>query len=212
MVFYEPTLATREETPPDVRAFVRQRTRWSQGYLQTLSRGYWRALPLRQRALGLYTLAMPYLMSIVWIMFPLALLTALVTHVSVVLSLLSFLPAIPMMAVLAVEIAGLGEFCRSFGLRARARDYVRLVVSLPFYQFVFAYTASRAVVREARGVQAWEKTAHYGLHLADADAEVEMGVPAGGTRDLGAPACARRTARGGGNVVARGRRRRGAGV
>ena len=38
-VFYEPDLVTREECPPTLRAFVRQRTRWNQGYLQTLCRG-----------------------------------------------------------------------------------------------------------------------------------------------------------------------------
>ncbi|MBV8950452.1 MAG: glycosyltransferase, partial [Actinobacteria bacterium] len=56
VVFYEPELVTREETPPTLRAFARQRTRWNQGYLQTLSRGYWRHLPQRQRTLGFYTL------------------------------------------------------------------------------------------------------------------------------------------------------------
>ena len=38
-VFYEPELVTREECPPTLRAFVRQRTRWNQGYLQTLRTG-----------------------------------------------------------------------------------------------------------------------------------------------------------------------------
>src|ERR1700730_17013870 len=61
-VFYEPELVTREECPPTVRDFIKQRTRWNQGFLQTLGRGYWRRLPLRQRALGAYILANPYVM------------------------------------------------------------------------------------------------------------------------------------------------------
>jgi hypothetical protein len=170
VVFYEPELATREETPANLGAFVRQRTRWSQGYLQTLSKNYWRELPLRRRALGLYTLAMPYVMAVVWVLLPLAIVTALLLRVPVVVSLISFLPAIPMLAVLGIELAGLGEMCRSFDLKARLRDYVRLVVSLPFYQCVLSFASSRAVLREARGVRGWEKTAHFGLHL-DRDAE-----------------------------------------
>jgi cellulose synthase/poly-beta-1,6-N-acetylglucosamine synthase-like glycosyltransferase len=184
VVFYEPELATREETPPNLGAFVRQRTRWSQGYLQTLSRNYWRRLPLKQRALGLSTLAMPYMMALVWIMIPLAIATALIVKASVVVSLLSFLPAIPMFAVLAVEVAGLGELCRSFGLRARVRDYGRLALSLPIYQCVLAFAASRAVIREARGVRGWEKTAHFGLHLAAPDARLVSETPVARVPDV----------------------------
>src|SRR5207302_103134 len=58
VVVYEPALATREESPRSLRAFVRQRTRWNQGYLQTLRKGYWRSLPPRRRLLGVFTLAM----------------------------------------------------------------------------------------------------------------------------------------------------------
>ncbi len=166
VVFYEPELVTREECPPTLGAFARQRTRWNQGYLQTLSRGYWRRLPLRQRALGVYILAMPYLLALAWLMIPVAIATAVAVKAPVLLTLVSFLPALPMLSILAVEIAGLGDFCRAYGERASARDYARLVLGLPLYQAVLAFAAARAVVREARGHRGWEKTAHLGLHLA----------------------------------------------
>lgn len=171
VVVYEPELVTREECPATLGAFTRQRTRWSQGYLQTLSRGYWRRLPLRQRALGAYTLAMPYLMAVAWLVFPIAIATAVLLKMPVPLTLISFLPALPMLAMLVVEVAGLGEFCRTYGERASARDYVRLVVGLPLYQAVLSFAAARAVAREARGDRGWEKTAHLGLHLAGAGGE-----------------------------------------
>src|SRR5215212_8060898 len=166
VVFYEPELATREECPPTLGAFARQRTRWNQGYLQTLSRGYWRRLPFRQRALGLFTLAMPYLMAVVWLTIPVAIATVLVVKAPVPITLISFLPALPMVSLLAVEVAGLGDFCRAYGERASARDYARLVLGLPLYQAVLAFAAARAVVREVRGDRGWEKTAHLGLHLS----------------------------------------------
>jgi cellulose synthase/poly-beta-1,6-N-acetylglucosamine synthase-like glycosyltransferase/4-amino-4-deoxy-L-arabinose transferase-like glycosyltransferase len=165
VVVYEPEMVTREECPPTLRAFARQRTRWSQGYLQTLARGYWRRLPRRQRALGAYILAMPYLMALAWLMIPVALATALALKAPVPITLISFLPALPILSILAMEVAGLGQFCRLYGERARARDYARLVVGLPLYQAVLAFASARAVVREARGVRGWEKTAHHGLHL-----------------------------------------------
>jgi carbon storage regulator CsrA len=171
VVAYEPELVTREECPPTLGAFTKQRTRWSQGYLQTLSRGYWRRLPLRQRALGAYTLAMPYLIAIAWLLIPVALATAVAVKMPVPLTMISFLPALPLLATLVVEVAGLADFCRTYGERASARDYGRLVLGLPLYQAVLAFAAARAVVREIRGDRGWEKTAHLGLHLAPAAAE-----------------------------------------
>jgi cellulose synthase/poly-beta-1,6-N-acetylglucosamine synthase-like glycosyltransferase len=165
-VFYEPELVTREECPPTLGAFARQRTRWNQGYLQTLSKGYWRRLPFRQRALGGYILATPYMMAISWVMMPVAIATTVAVKAPVPITLIAFVPALPMLSMLAVEIAGLGDFCRAYGERASARDYGRLILGLPLYQAVLAFAAARAVVREARGNRGWEKTAHLGLHLA----------------------------------------------
>jgi glycosyltransferase XagB len=196
VVVYEPEMVTREECPPTLRAFARQRTRWSQGYLQTLSRGYWRRLPRRQRALGAYILAMPYLMALAWLMIPVALATALALKAPVPITLISFLPALPILSILAMEVAGLGQFCRLYGERARARDYARLVFGLPLYQAVLAFASARALVREARGVRGWEKTAHHGLHLAGHSAATvaQLGARrAQGSQRAGAPPSSGRT-------------------
>jgi len=165
-VFYEPDLVTREECPPTLSAFVRQRTRWSQGYLQTLSRGYWRRLPLLQQALGGYILAMPFAMAIAWVLIPIAIGTAIGLKAPIPITLISFLPALPMVCMLVADIAGLGEFCREYRTRPGLRDYGRLILGLPLYQAVLTFSAARAVVRELRGTRGWEKTAHLGLHLA----------------------------------------------
>jgi glycosyltransferase XagB len=174
-VFYEPELVTREECPPTVSAFVRQRTRWNQGYLQTLRRGCWRRLPLGQRALGVYILGMPYLLAITWLLIPIALTTALVVKAPVPITLASFMPALPLLSMLGVELVGIGDFCRAYGERPSARDYCRLILGMPIYQAVLAYAAARAVTREARGDRGWEKTEHHGLHLgADVGGKVRL--------------------------------------
>jgi glycosyltransferase XagB len=165
VVFYEPALVTREECPPTLSAFTRQRTRWNQGYLQTLRKGCWRRLPLPQRALGVYILATPFLLAPTWLLIPAAIATAIAVNAPVPISLVSFLPGLPMVSILAAELAGLGEFCRAYGERASLRDYWRLVVGLPLYQAVLAFAAARALFREARGVRGWEKTEHFGLHI-----------------------------------------------
>ncbi|MBV8719689.1 MAG: glycosyltransferase, partial [Chloroflexi bacterium] len=44
-VIYEDYSVTREETPPTLAQFIKQRTRWSQGFLQTLLKGEWKRMP-----------------------------------------------------------------------------------------------------------------------------------------------------------------------
>jgi len=52
-VVYDAVYATREETPPSVMSFIKQRTRWAQGFLQILARGDFRRFPtLRQQLLA----------------------------------------------------------------------------------------------------------------------------------------------------------------
>jgi cellulose synthase/poly-beta-1,6-N-acetylglucosamine synthase-like glycosyltransferase len=166
VVVYEPELVTREESPATLAAFLRQRTRWNQGFLQTLAKGYWRRLPPAQTALGVYILGMPYLIAIAWLMMPAALLTAVFVTAPVPITLISILPALPLLSILAVEMVGLHDFCRMYGERATTRDYARLIVGLPFFQVVISFAAARAVVREALGLREWEKTMHFGFHLA----------------------------------------------
>jgi glycosyltransferase XagB len=164
-VAYDPYLVTREETPGTLWALLKQRTRWSQGFLQVLRKGEWRRLPRRsQRMLARYTLAQPFLQAFAGIAIPFAIVSAVVVHVPVAIALLSFLPALPTLAMLVFELVGLREFCRIYYVRPRLRDYARLVLGTPFYQVMLAVAACRAVVREARGERGWEKTAHSGAH------------------------------------------------
>jgi hypothetical protein len=73
-VAYDPQAVTREETPGSIRALVKQRTRWDQGFLQVLRKGEWRKLPSRrQRWLARYTLAMPLLQAATGVLMPLSL-------------------------------------------------------------------------------------------------------------------------------------------
>jgi cellulose synthase/poly-beta-1,6-N-acetylglucosamine synthase-like glycosyltransferase len=59
-VVYDDRYVTKEETPPTIAQFIKQRTRWSQGFMQTLKKGTWKELPTRkQRWLAFYTLAFP---------------------------------------------------------------------------------------------------------------------------------------------------------
>ena len=160
-VAYDPDLVTREKTPGSVCGLFKQRTRWNQGFLQVLRKGEWRRLPtLRQRLLTRYTLAMPFLQAFTGVLIPLSLATMILLDLPVLAALITFVPLVPTLATLAVEAAGLGEFCRSCGHRARLLDYGRLLLGTFPYHLLLGGAALRAVLRE-RG---WEKTAHVGAH------------------------------------------------
>ena len=170
VVAYEPSLVTREETPHTLRELARQRTRWNQGFLQTLRRGEWRQLPRGQRALAGYTLAMPFLQAFAGVMIPVSVATIIWAKVPAGLALASFVPLIPTLTLLAVEVVGLGDFCREYGLKPRVRDYARLIIGTFPYQWLLAWASIRAALRELFGIRDWKKTAHKGAHLTDVPA------------------------------------------
>ena len=163
---YESELVTREETPDTVSAFIKQRTRWALGFMQVMAKGEWRNLPTRsERARALWLLSQQYAAAFSGIVLPLAVITAVLGNLPVLVVLLSFLPLMTAIMTLGFEVLILHEFGRDMGARVGLRDYVWLVLSTPFYQVLLAIAAVRAVVKYVRGNFSWEKTAHVGAHL-----------------------------------------------
>lgn len=164
-VAYEPSLATREETPGSIRSLVKQRTRWNQGFLQVLRKGAWRGLPTRrQRALARYTLVTPFLQAATGLLVPVSVLLMLEARTPTLVTLIGFLPLFLVFASMAIEAVALHEFGRDFKVAVRRRDYVVLVLGTIPYQWLLAFAAVRAVVRELRQERGWEKTTHSGTH------------------------------------------------
>ncbi|WP_267307250.1 glycosyltransferase [Mycobacterium barrassiae] len=164
-VAYDPKVVTREETPGSVRALVKQRTRWDQGFMQVYRKGEWRRLPSRrQRLLARYTLAMPFLQAATGALLPIAIASMFVLKVPVPMTLLTFLPLAPTLVTVAVESAALSEFGKEFGIRIRLWDHLRLVLGAFPYQLLLAAAAVRSVWRQSRGQGGWEKTSHANAH------------------------------------------------
>jgi cellulose synthase/poly-beta-1,6-N-acetylglucosamine synthase-like glycosyltransferase len=164
-VAYDAELVTREETPEDLGAFLRQRTRWNQGFLQVLHKGDWRRLPsARERLFAIWTLSSPFLQALIGLTIVPFIAGMLLVKAPILLALATFVPAILLFTTLAVEAAGLREFCRSYDRGPRLNDYLRLLWTTPFYQAALAAAAVRAVLRETSGVRNWEKTRHAGAH------------------------------------------------
>jgi len=167
VVAYDPALTTQEETPEHIPQLIKQRTRWALGFMQVLAKGEWRKLPTRsQRFHAWWTLVQQHAVAFSGLALPVALLSALVADVPPGIVLLTFLPLVPTVTMLMFEVLILHEWGRDMDLDVRARDYLRLLVSLPFYQLLLAVAVLRAVWKYATGDFAWEKTAHVGAHLA----------------------------------------------
>ena len=168
-VVYDDRYVTREETPPTLGQFIKQRTRWSQGFIQTLHKGTWKGLPTRkQRLLAFYTLAFPQFQALLGLYFLFSLVTMFSLKVPVQVALISYLPVVMLIAHFLVSVVGLREFTAAHGLKLPGAELVRLALAWFPYQIVLAYAAGRAVMRQARGISNWEKTAHVGAHRGPA--------------------------------------------
>lgn len=164
-VLYEDVYVTREETPPTVGQFIKQRTRWNQGFLQVLRKGDWLRLPSwPQRLLALYTLAFPVFQGLMMLYLPFSLWMMFYLKAPVLVAMVTTLPLYVMLVHLAISVVGLSEFTAVHGLRRSWRSTLRLLVAFFPYQWLLAYAALRAVWRYLLGVNNWEKTAHLGAH------------------------------------------------
>lgn len=164
-VVYDDRYVTREETPPTVSQFVKQRTRWDQGFLQVLGKRGWLRLPTwSQRLLAFYTLAFPLIQALTTLYLPISFWTMFYAKVPVLVAMVSSLPLYMVLIQFAISLVGLYEFTTAHRLRPSLLSPLWMLVAYLPYQWLLGYAALRAVWRQARGVNTWEKTTHVGAH------------------------------------------------
>lgn len=169
-VVYEDEHVTREETPPTVEQFVKQRTRWNQGFLQVLLKGDWLHLPtMTQRLMALYTLGFPLFQALMLVYVPISIWSIFNAKVAVLVAMVSTLPLYMLVIQLCISAVGLYEFTSVHRLRPSPTMLLRLLAAYMPYQWLLGYAALRAVWRQLRGVNSWEKTTHTGAHRGAAD-------------------------------------------
>jgi glycosyltransferase XagB len=164
-IIYDDRYVTREETPPTLSQFIRQRTRWSQGFLQTLLKGDWRHLPrLKQRLLAIFTLGFPTVQAVLGLYILASVLMMLAFKVPVLMTLLLDLPFYLLAAHFILNVIGLYEFTDAHGLKPTWKTLLVMALGYLPYQWVLAYASVRATTRQLRGINNWEKTQHIGAH------------------------------------------------
>ncbi|MDQ5970060.1 MAG: glycosyltransferase XagB [Patescibacteria group bacterium] len=162
---YDRRYVTKEECPHTVKAFIKQRTRWNQGFLQIIKKKDWKRLTTRkQLILVLYVLTAPTYMAVVMLFaLPLVYIGAS-NKLPVLMSLLTFIPLFLMAVMMLISLIGLHEFGKDQNIRIKLRSYIFLLLTFIPYQVLLTISSVRAIIREIRGNNAWEKTDHLGSH------------------------------------------------
>lgn len=164
-MIYDGALATLEETPPTAEAFIRQRTRWIQGYLQTLKKGFWieQESPIKI-LLSLYLLLQPVMHEILAFLFILGPVMTIFLHVPLMITIFSFFPLYFLAIQLGAGQVGLYHLQKNHHLRFSWTIYPKLLIFYYPYQFLISLAFLRAVKRLLASEFGWEKTVHLNLH------------------------------------------------
>src|SRR6266581_4554149 len=166
-IIYDDEFVTREETPHTIGQFIRQRTRWNQGFIQILFKWEWLKLEkLSQRLLAFYVLILPEVQALFALMVPVSLVMFFLVKLPLWLAILTFLPLYCFVLAVFIDLAGLHEFLKAHRRKWSWREAMILVLAFFPYQWVLGIGSIRAVYRYIQGVSNWEKTDHIGQHRA----------------------------------------------
>lgn len=162
---YDAKHITKEETPATIGQFIKQRTRWNQGFLQVLRIGEWTKYNSKLLQLfSLYTLTFPIIQTILFFITPVTLLLGFFYRLPLIISLLSIIPLMLLCLQSVVSSIALRELIQEQKLHTKRIVYIMLFLTYLPYQLILAIGALRATYREIKGINNWEKTMHFGEH------------------------------------------------
>lgn len=178
-VIYDTRHVTHEETPESTSSFIRQRTRWHQGFLQVLRKGTWKVLPSRkQRLLALLTFSFPIYEAVVFlVLWPFNIIEYLWLKENLLVTMLSILPLYALaLQLLAIAVVAF-MFTKEYSLKYSFSKLMFMVITFLPYQILIGMSAARAVYRQLRGQSNWEKTTHLGAHRPQAVKWEKASIP-----------------------------------
>jgi cellulose synthase/poly-beta-1,6-N-acetylglucosamine synthase-like glycosyltransferase len=164
-IIYDDEYVTREETPHTIEQFIKQRTRWNQGFIQILFKKDWMKLEkLSQRLLALYVLVLPELQALFALLVPVSLIMFFIVKFPLWIAMFTFSPLYCLILSVFIDVAGLREFLKAHKRRWQWREAIITAVAFFPYQWLLGIGALRAIYRYIKGASNWEKTAHLGQH------------------------------------------------
>lgn len=164
-IVYDEKHVTQEESPLSLASFVRQRTRWNQGFIQIFAKGEWLLLPtLTERLLAGYILISPELQVLMFLYIPVSFVLAFYMKLPVWLALLSSIPLYILLLQQLTYNIGLYLFTKDYNLKYSPLFPLKIFITFLPFQFILGLSAARAIVRTVANNNAWEKTLHVNAH------------------------------------------------
>jgi glycosyltransferase XagB len=162
---YDERYVTQEETPPSVDSFIKQRSRWNQGFLQVFAKGDWSSVQgIVRKLCAIYILTLPEFQAFSLIYTPLAFFMIWKFKLDIALALSSFIPMYLLILQLIIYNVGLYEFCRDYKIKYSFGYAFKLFLLFFPYQIMLGISAFRALLRFIVGKENWEKTVHLNIH------------------------------------------------
>ena len=164
-IVYDGKYATQEETPHGISSFIKQRSRWNQGFVQILLKGDWLKLPkFSQRLLAWYIFSWPFVQVLFFLFIPLSLWMNFAMKLPELVTLLSYAPLYIYLLIQITLCIGLYEFSKEYNKKLSGLDFIKVFLfSLP-YQLLLGVSAFRGIYRAFTSNKNWEKTLHLNAH------------------------------------------------
>lgn len=164
-VIYDEKYVTKEECPLNVETFIKQRSRWHQGFLQILLKGDWLKLPtFKARILALYVLFWHNIQALVFLIIPFSLYSILVLDVPDHIAILLNIPTYLTLLNIWNNCIALYVFTRKFNLTFYPWLPLKIAITYIPYTMLIGISAIRSVFRSLNSNKNWEKTVHFNAH------------------------------------------------
>jgi glycosyltransferase XagB len=164
-VIYDPIHSTREETPLSTSEFIKQRTRWTQGFIEILRNGEWsKQSSIYKKLVSLYLLSWPLLQSFLFVYIVFAVMLLPFLKISLVVSVFAVFPIFLLFLQLVFLNLGLWIFTNEYKIKYNPWSIPKIFITFVPYQAVLTYASIRAFIRNIKTQTEWEKTAHFNQH------------------------------------------------
>ncbi|OGK36763.1 hypothetical protein A3F03_03645 [Candidatus Roizmanbacteria bacterium RIFCSPHIGHO2_12_FULL_41_11] len=164
-VIYDEKHTTQEETPVDIASFIKQRTRWNQGFLQIFLKNEWSKLPkTRQKITAVYVLLSHQIQTFFLLYIPFAIWFAFTQKMPIIVSLFSFVPFFLFLLQIVTFIVGFYEFTKAYKQKFTFWMLIKIIITFYPFQLLLMISSFRALYRVIFSQNAWDKTLHTNAH------------------------------------------------
>jgi len=164
-VLYDERTVTKEEAPITIYEFIKQRTRWNQGFLQIAmklqSYGF---VNNKQKLICLYILGWHIIQSFFILYAFFSLFLAFFISLPPVVVLLSIVPLFLLFMQQIFSMVALFEFEQKYGFKPSVKTVAALVITTYPYYLLLGISSLRALIRILSHDSSWEKTTHINEH------------------------------------------------